>query len=109
MLMFPGMNPRDMKAAMKKMGVKQEEIAATKVIIKTNGPDIVVDNPQVVKVKMMGQESLQITGTLREVSTISEEDVKTVAEQANVSEEEAKTALEKTQGDLAQAILDLAS
>ncbi|MFH1455691.1 MAG: nascent polypeptide-associated complex protein [archaeon] len=103
------MNPRDMKTAMKKMGVKQEEIPAIKVIIKTNGPDIVIDNPQVIKVKMMGQESLQITGQMRVVSTISEEDIKTVAGQANVSEEEAKVALEKTEGDLAQAILDLAS
>ncbi len=107
--MFPGMNPRDMKAAMKKMGVKQEEIAATKVIIKTDGPDLVIDNPQVLKVKMMGHESLQITGAIREETTISEEDVKTVAEQANVSFEEAQTALEKTNGDLAQAIVDLSS
>ena len=101
------MNPKDLQKVMKKMGMKQEEIDATEVIIKTTSTDLVVKNPKVIKINMMGQDSLQITGEIEEASTISEEDVKTVSEQANVSEDEAKAALEKNNGDLAAAILDL--
>ena len=105
--MFPGINPKDMQKVMKKMGIKQEEIDATEVIIKTTDKDLIVKNPKVTKVNMMGQETLQIIGDIEEAPTISEEDIKTVSEQAGVSEEEAKKALENTQGDLAAAILDL--
>jgi len=57
----------------------------------------------------MGQESLQITGAIEEVSAekFSEDDVKTVVSQASVSEDEARAALEAANGDLAQAILEL--
>ncbi len=61
------------------------------------------------KINMMGQESLQITGSIEEESNISEDDVNTVAEKANVSKEQARVALEKHNGDLAEAILDLTS
>ncbi len=105
--MFPGLNPKDLQKAMKKMGIKQEEIDATEVIIKTASKDLIIKNPKVVKVNMMGQESLQVTGEIEEFSGISEEDIKTVAEQASVSKEKAKEALEKTKGDLAAAILEL--
>ncbi|MFQ5474784.1 MAG: nascent polypeptide-associated complex protein [Candidatus Nanoarchaeia archaeon] len=110
--MLPGMNPRQMKQMMKRMGIQQVEIPATEVIIKTPDKEIVITEPQVAKVNMMGQETLQITGEMHERAlsvecTISEEDVKTVAEQANVSEDKAKKALEDAKGDLAQAILDL--
>jgi len=108
--MIPGMNPRDLAKAMKKMGIKQDEIPAEEVIIKCSDKDIIVKNPQVMRVNAMGQESLQITGEIIEQaagSEISEEDIKTVAEQASVSEDKAKEALEENDGDLAQAILSL--
>jgi len=108
--MIPGMNPRDLAKAMKKMGIKQDEIPAEEVIIKCPDKDIIVKNPQVMRVNAMGQESLQITGEIIEQeaeSEISEEDIKTVAEQASVSEEKAKQSLEENGGDLAQAILSL--
>ncbi|MBT3395342.1 nascent polypeptide-associated complex protein [Candidatus Woesearchaeota archaeon] len=108
--MIPGMNPRDLAKAMKKMGIKQDEIIAEEVIIKCPDKDIIVKNPQVMRVNAMGQESLQITGEIIEQeagSEISEEDIKTVAEQASVSEDKAKEALEENSGDLAQAILSL--
>ncbi len=103
--MFPGMNPRQLEQAMKKMGIKQEEIEASEVIIKGKEKQYIIRNPQIIKMNMMGQESLQVTGTLEEVSSITEEDIKTVASQANVSEAEAKQALEESNGDLAEAIL----
>ena len=110
--MFPGMNPRQMQKAMQRMGVKQEEIEATEVIIKCPDKEIVIINPSVSKVNMMGQESLQISGEMHEreldvTPTINEEDIQTVVEQAKVSEEKAKEVLESTNGDIAEAILKL--
>lgn len=105
--MMPGMNPRDIKSAMKRLGIKQEEIDATEVIIKTKDKDLVIKNPQISKINMMGQESLQIVGDIQEVSRITEEDIKTVMEQADVDKKTAMKALEKNNGDLAAAILDL--
>lgn len=108
--MIPGMNPRAMEQAMKKMGIKQEDIPASEVIIKSEGKDIVITNPKVVKVNMMGNDSFQITGTIEEKTAeieISEADVKTVAEQANVSEDQAKQAIQDASGDLAEAIMAL--
>ncbi|MDO8556744.1 MAG: nascent polypeptide-associated complex protein [Nanoarchaeota archaeon] len=106
--MFPGMNKKAMEQAMKKLGVKQESIDASEVIIKTvSGKDLIIRNPQVMKVDMMGQESLQITGALEEVSAIVDADVKTVADTAHVSESIARQKLEECDGDLAKAILEL--
>jgi len=102
--MIPKINPRQMEKMMRQMGVKQEEIDASEVIIKAKDKTIIIKNPQVSKVNMMGQESFQITGEVEE-STISEDDIKTVAEQSNVSLKEAKEALQKTNGNLAEAIL----
>ncbi len=110
--MFPGMNPRKMQQLMRKMGMSQVEIPATEVIIRTPDKELVITEPQVAKVNMMGQDTIQITGNIheRELSVsvdISEDDVKTVMEQANVSEEKAREAIEKHKGDLAEAIMSL--
>ena len=106
--MMPGMNKKMLEQAMKKMGIKQVEIPATEVIIKTPDKDLIIRNPQVSRVNAMGQESIQVIGDIEEVSSaISAEDIKTVAKQANASEEKAKEALEKHHGDLAAAILEL--
>ena len=110
--MIPGMNPRKMNQMMKKMGIKQNEIDAQEVIIRTPEHDIVITNPSVSKVNMMGQQTYQIAGQeeIREHETapdISEEDIKTVMEQAGVSEEVAKKAIEEHDGDLAETIMAL--
>ena len=110
--MFPGMNSRKAAQMMKKMGIQQVEIPATEVIIKTPEKEIVITEPQVTKVNMMGQETFQIIGNIneRELSTepeINEEDIQTVMEQADVTEEEAKKAIENSEGDLAKAIISL--
>ena len=112
--MIPGMNPRKMQQAMKRMGIQQVEIPATEVIIKTEDKEIVITDPSVSKVNMMGQETFQISGTINERSKeteaeISEDDIKTVAEQAKVSLDEAKKAIEESKGDLAEAIMKLTS
>jgi len=110
--MIPGMNPRQMKAAMKKLGIQQQEIDATEVIIRTADKEIVVLDPQVSKINMGGQETFQVVGNVeeRELDTaaeINEDDVKTVMEQAGVSEDEARKAIEEAEGDLAAAIMAL--
>ncbi len=106
--MFPGLNPKKMQAMMKQMGIAQEEINASRVIIeKTDNTRIIIENPSVTKIKMQGQESFQITGDISEQeNVISKEDIKTVIEKTGVSEKKAKETLEKT-GDLAETILEL--
>ena len=110
--MIPGINPREMQKVMKKLGIKQEEIDANEVIIKTNDKEIVITNPQVSKVNMMGQETFQIIGQVEErpISSdpeISQEDIEIVMEQTGVTEEEAIDAIEKNDRDLAKAIISL--
>lgn len=110
--MIPGMNPRKMQQAMKRLGIQQSEIDAKQVIIRTEDSEIVFENPQVAKVNMMGQETWQVTGEYEERSLstapeISGEDIKTVMEQANVDEATARKAIEDSKGDLAEAIMSL--
>jgi len=98
---------------MKQMGMSQDSVNSTQVIIKTQeGKSYVFDNPQVEKISMQGQTSFQIQGDFNIVEEqleieISQDDVKTVMEQAQVSEEKAKAALEECNGDLAEAIVSL--
>jgi nascent polypeptide-associated complex subunit alpha len=101
------MDPKKMQAAMKQMGISQEDISATKVIIEKDDGKIIIENPSIVKMKVQGQESFQISGNVKEESEeISEQDIKTVMEKTGTNEEEAKKTLEKTD-DLAEAILEL--
>lgn len=102
--MFPGINKKMLEKAMQQLNVKQEEIDADEVIIK-GSKSFVIKNPNVVKVNVMGQETLQITGTIEEL--INEDDVKMIMEQANCSREKAIKALKESNGDLASAILSL--
>ena len=106
------MNPRKMQQAMKQLGIQQQEIPAQEVIIRTGNKNIIIRNPSVTKVNMMGQETFQISGEIHEESKsvlpeISEEDVQTVIEQTGVTKDKAKKAIEKANGDLAEAIMNL--
>ena len=92
--MFPGMNPRKMQQMMKKMGIQQVDIPATEVIIRTEDKEIVITEPSVAKVNMMGQETFQISGNIHEIEAssepeISEDDLMTFVGQSGASEEEA--------------------
>ena len=64
--MFPGLNPKKMQAMMKQMGINQEEIDANRVVIERDDGNIIIDNPNVVKIGMQGQENFQITGDVSE-------------------------------------------
>ncbi|HEB46981.1 MAG TPA: nascent polypeptide-associated complex protein [Candidatus Pacearchaeota archaeon] len=106
--MFGDLNPKKMQAAMKQLGMSQEEISASRVTIeKSDNNKIIIENPTVVKLKIQGQESFQISGEVKEEQIISEEDIKTIVEKTNASKEEARKALENAGGDLAETILKL--
>ena len=111
-MMFPGMNPRVMKQAMQRMGIQQEEVQATEVIIRLQDKDLVFISPNVSKINMMGQHTYQIVGepTVRERDTtpeITQEDIATVMKEAGVDKQSAEQALKKYKGDIAEAIMGL--
>ena len=114
--MIPGMNKKQMKQMerqMKKMGMKMEDLkGVTEVIIRFEDKELIIDDPSVSLMNIMGQETYQIEGKSREVELdyeieIPDEDVEMVANQANVSADEARQALEDCKGDLAEAIMKL--
>ena len=108
--MFGGINPKQMQAMMKQMGMKQEEIDAVRVIIECSDKNIIIEPANVQKITMQGQDSFQITGDIVEETKaegIKEEDIKLVSEKTGKSEKEAKKALESANGDIAEAIMSL--
>ena len=110
--MIPGMNPRKMQAMMKQMGIKQVDIPATEVIIKTEDKNIIITNPSVQKVNMMGNENFQISGEIHEQALettpeISQDDIETVMAQTGKTFDQCKNAVEEAEGDLAEAIMGL--
>jgi len=106
-----GLNPKKMQAMMKQLGMDQEEIPASCVVIeKSSGGKIVIENPSVTKISIQGKESFQVSGDIKEENEeqgISEEDIKTVMEKTSSTKKESISALENSDGDLAEAILKL--
>jgi nascent polypeptide-associated complex subunit alpha len=102
-----------MKAMMKKLGMNVEQIEDVQsIVIKTPKGNYVFDSADVQAMTMQGQTTYQITGDIRfEPATVEipKEDVTMVASQANVSEDKARAALIATKGDIAEAIMKLAS
>ena len=125
--MMPGMrgtNPRQMKQAMKRLGITTEEMKSVEeVVIKADGKCYVFRNAEITVTNMQGQKSFQIVGepeisdaddvASQPVGTggiqIPDEDVELVAAQANVSKEEARQALIECKGEPAEAIIKLMS
>jgi nascent polypeptide-associated complex subunit alpha len=114
--MFNGLDPKKMQAMMRQIGISQENIDATKVTIETPEGKIIIENPQVAKVKMQGQVSFQISGDVLEESKEEEseeskleEDLKTIMEQTGVDKGIAAIELEKNNGDIAETIIALSN
>lgn len=110
--MFGGVNPKQMQAMMKKMGISQTQINASRVIFETPEGNLVIENPDVMKIMMQGQESYQITGeaTLEEeeeTTKYTDDDVQMVMDQTQKDKESVVAALEKHEGDIAAAIMEL--
>jgi nascent polypeptide-associated complex subunit alpha len=103
------MDPKHMEKMMKQMGMNVTNIDAEEVIIRTADKDIIILEPQVSKIKVMGQETFQISGgevSEREREDINDDDVEMVSDEAGVSKEEARAMLKET-GDIAEAIMKL--
>jgi len=102
-----GMDPKMVKMAMKKLGIKQEDIGASRVIIETlDNKKIIINHPAIQKIDMAGNVSFQISGEISE-EKFSDEDINIVVEQTGASKDKAKRSLEKNNGDLAKTILEL--
>jgi len=101
------MDPRQMKKLMQGM----KEIDAKEVIIRLADKELFIENPKVVKISMMGQETYQIIGKAQEREIAGEEpddgDAEMVAAQAGVPIEDAREALKASGGDIADAIIRL--
>ena len=118
--MFPGIGKIDakkMQGMMKQMGINSEEIEAERVIIEKLDGRIVIENPNIQKIKMQGQESWQITGEAKEENDeedldeeeVREEDIKLVMAKTGRGRESVKRVLEESDGDIAEAIVRLSS
>lgn len=112
------MNPKQMKAMMKRMGIDQQELAdVDEVIIRTKTKELVIKDAAVTAVVVQGQKSYQVVGTVEERERkreerpeeggIPQEDIKLVMEQTGCSASEAKKALQETDGAPAEAILKI--
>jgi len=114
-------SPRRARRMMEKMGMKMNVISAREVIIRKETTELVIEDPEVTVMEMQGKRFYQVVGASsferpiksgeetgeEKTPEIPEEDVQLVAAQANVGLEAARKALEETDGDLAQAILNL--
>ncbi len=120
--MMPGMkmNDRQMKQAMKKMGIKQTAIPdVVEVIIRTKTSETVIKKADVICIEMPGGKSYQVTGqeTVRaigsegavETATFSDEDIELVMGQAGCERDKAIEALKESNGEPAEAIVRLIS
>src|SRR5437016_12298290 len=123
--MLPGgsVNPRQMRQAMKRLGIEQEELAGVEeVVIRTATKEYVIRDPNVTAMTAQGQKIWTVVGEpiVRDRAdakkteagqgpAIPEEDVQLVAEKAGVPEAEARKAPEEWCGGPAEASIPLRS
>jgi nascent polypeptide-associated complex subunit alpha len=123
---------RQMRRKMAQQGIDMEPIDATRVIIEGVEKSLIIEQPEVIRMKQAGQEIFQVIGQAEEVSPesisiesdethtdldydeetiakpkITENDIMLVATQANVDKSEAESILKECNGDIAKAILFL--
>lgn len=123
---------RQMRRKMAQQGIDMEPVDAVRVIIEGAEKSLIIEQPEVVRMKQAGQEIYQVIGQAEEVSpesisiksddtyielepgevsevkpTITENDIMLVATQANVDKNEAESILKECNGDIAKAILFL--
>jgi nascent polypeptide-associated complex subunit alpha len=127
--MMPGMrgvNPRQVKQAMKKLGIETEDLEdVQEVVIRTKSKQYVITDASVTIMTAQGQKTYQITGETEIVplsqtaaapkagipapSVMNEDDVKLVMSQTGASREKAIEALKSCDGQPAEAIIKLIS
>ncbi len=112
--MLPGgINPKQMKQMMKKLGMQVQQIEDVReIIIVTPKGKYIFDQAEVSAMTMQGVTTYQIVGEPRfeeAAPEIPKEDVSLVASQTGATEEAAKKALTDTKGDIAEAIMRLSA
>jgi nascent polypeptide-associated complex subunit alpha len=134
--MFPGgrgMNPKQMKAMMKRMGIDQKELQGVEeVIVRMRDKEIFFRSPDVTSITAQGQVTYQVVGKPEErplsatadvgtapaeggavdaapTTAYSEEDVALVMAQTGSSEGDVRAALDECEGEVAEAIMKLIS
>src|SRR2546428_12109486 len=114
-------SPRQMRQAMERMGIEQEEPEGVEeVVIRTANKEYVIRDPNVTAMTAQGQKIWTVVGEpiVRDRAdakkpeagqgpAIPEEDVQLVAEKAGVSEAEARQALEECGGGAPGAVIPL--
>lgn len=114
-------DPRQMRLAMKRMGMQTEEIDdVSEVIIRTKTKEYRFERPAVVMVKVQGQQIYQVSGepkvsdagltsgaaaTAPAGPVIAQEDIDLVVSQTGCTPDEARQALMQTEGQPADAII----
>lgn len=104
------LDPNQLRGLMKNVGM--DKMKANKVIIERDGKDIIIRNPQVMKVSMRGEESFQISGKVEKIEqgaskSYKEEDLELIMEKTGASKDEAEKALQENGGEVAKAIMEL--
>lgn len=129
MLPGGGRNARQMEMAMRRLGMKTEEVPGVEeVIVRTKDTEHVFRQPEVTILTVQGVRTYQVVGTpevrARSAATSTaapgpsapaapagppEEDIELVMQQAGVARDEAVRALMAASGEPAEAILKLLS
>jgi len=115
-----GMSPKKMKGMLKNMGIDIDELEGVEeVVIRMADKEIVIQNATVAVMDAHGVRSYQISGDTRERSIleggkepaleIPDTDIELVVAQTGADAERARAALVEAKGDLAAAIMNLAS
>ncbi len=104
---MPAISPDQIERLMKQLGIVNEPIEASEVVIKTPTGDIVIKEPEVVKTKIKDKIIFQISGKFEE-EPFSQEDIQLVMEQSGVDDVElVKKVLKEVKGDIVEAIVKL--
>ena len=123
--MMPGMrgvNPRQMKQAMKQLGITTQDIAGVEeVVIRTKDKEYIIKDAAVTVMDMKGQKTYQVIGEAvvqdRKAAgpaqpaeaQLPEEDIELVMGQTGSTKEQAIKALKECGGQPAEAILKIMS
>jgi nascent polypeptide-associated complex subunit alpha len=120
--MMPGMrgvNPRQMKQAMKRMGITTEDIdGVEEVIIRTRDKEYLIKGPAVTVMYVQGQKTFQVIGEAaisargsalesKPAPSMPEEDIELVMSQTGCGRDQAVKALKDSGGQPAEAILKI--
>ncbi|MCL1904833.1 MAG: nascent polypeptide-associated complex protein [Methanomassiliicoccaceae archaeon] len=112
------MNPRQMKQAMKKMGIRNTELKdVSEVIIRMPNEELVFSCPEVTLMEVQGTKTYQITGEpeSRPIGAVDEdtgvvipsEDIELVMSQTGCDRAAAVSALQECNGQPAEAIIKI--